>query len=233
MRIVICEDNLTQAEYLETLAHEWGIKNKENIKTTKFPSAEAFLFELEDIPAPDIIFLDIQMGDMNGMELARRLREKSMSSAIIFITALKEYVFEGYGVDAVDYLLKPVNKNKLFSSLDKIVKTMKDQTNYILIGGNRVRINDIRYIESQAHYINIITDEAGYHIKKAIGQFQKELDSPIFIQCHRSFIVNLMYVKRITKTDVVLEDNTAVPLSRSCYKNMNLAFISYYKGGMK
>ena len=126
MRIGICEDNETQVKLLKKMIGIWEQKHKHQIDVISYHSAEAFLFayEKEDF---DILLLDIQMGDMSGMDLAKKLRETNNDVVIIFITALKDFVLEGYEVDALHYLIKPVEKEKLYETLQKAYSMIENQ----------------------------------------------------------------------------------------------------------
>lgn len=232
MKIVICEDNSTQAAFIRKLVIEWAALRKLYVDIGLFNSAESFLFSIEDDISPDILLLDIQMSKMNGMQLARKMREYDNDVIIVFITAIKEYVFEGYDVNALDYILKPVKKENLFKCLDK-AGVKKKSNKFLLVNNTKIKQSDIVYIEALAHYIHIHKADDEIRYKQAIGSILESLDSSNFIQCHRSYIINLKYVLKITKTDVVLDNGRKIPLSRTRYSEVNKAFISYYTGGTK
>ena len=130
MNIAICEDNKTQSDLIKQMVRNWSIKGKNVIKITCYQSAEAFLFCLPEDGPFDILLLDIQMKEMTGIDLAKQLRETKDEVIIIFITAMKEYVFEGYNVDALQYLLKPIKETSLFECLDKAVDKLKKQEQF-------------------------------------------------------------------------------------------------------
>jgi len=192
-------------------------------------SAEAFLFSKEDKHPFDVLLLDIQMDKMTGIELAKKLREQKDDVVIIFITAVKDYVFEGYDVNALHYLLKPVDKDKLFSCMESAYNEMKKVEKYIIINDTKVPLNSIMYVEAQAHYIVVATENKDFSLKKAITAFSRELGEG-FMFCHRSYIVNLSAVKQIKREEIILDNGKSIPVSRAKYKEVNEAFISYYKG---
>lgn len=118
-RIAICDDEPEQAEALKSIVSEWARKNQNSCRTELFPSAEAFWFACGDDSAYDILLLDVEMKGMSGIDLARRVRAEGSRAEIVFITSHFEFVSEGYEVDALHYLMKPVAKEKLFAVLSR------------------------------------------------------------------------------------------------------------------
>jgi len=229
MRIGICEDNKTHAELLQAMAYEWAKGKNVVCEISAFKSAESFLFSKEDIEPFDVLLLDIQMDKMTGIDLAKKLREQNDDVVIIFITAVKDYVFEGYDVNALNYILKPVKKEKLFECLNSAYKSVNTSEKHIIVNDTKIPVKSIAYVEAQAHYISIFTHDSEFAVKNPITAFFDELGEG-FVFCHRSYIVNLGAVKQIKKEEVVLDSGKTVPVSRSKYKEVNEAFITYYKG---
>lgn len=234
VKIAICDDEQQQVFYLKSLVLKWAHENAKEISITTFYNAEAFWFAWSEEKSFDILLLDIQMDGQNGIELARDLRNQDENISIIFITGLPEYIGDGYEVSALHYLIKPVQENKLFETLNKACNKINKEPKSILvsIGDESVRIlqNNIIFVEAFAHTILIQTTNEGYEVKKSIGDIEKELDSDAFVRCHRSYIVGLKYIKRISKTDFSLDNGKTIPLSRRVYNNANKAFINYFKG---
>ena len=141
-----------------------------------------------------------------------------------------EYISEGYDVEALHYLLKPVKREKLEEVLCRAVERIGMQERALLIqsAGETVRVPlyEIRFMEVQKNYVTIHGME-DYSIKRTLREMQKELDGRFF-QTHRSYIVNLGFVKKITKNDVVLKDGTVIPLARGLYDKINQAFINCF-----
>lgn len=235
MKIAICDDEEAQIGLAGRLIHSWSEKSGQPVEVYSFRCAEEFLFRWSEDKSFDLLFLDIQMKDVTGIELAKTIRESDEKLIIIFVTGFTEYVFQGYDVSALHYLLKPVKEKDLFICLDraKSILDVNDEKYLVFTaeGDNvRVRLSDIKYVEVMAHYINIYTKNDTYNLKKSISNFEKELDTSLFIRCHRSYIVNLCYVDRITKADAVLDDGRLVPISRQKWDGFNQAFIKYFRG---
>lgn len=235
MIIGLCDDNDVQLNYIKSLVTSW--KNSRGVKCDVFTyhSAEALIFENEGKYPFDLLILDIQMGKMNGMELAKKIRAVDKNLMIIFLTGLSDYVFEGYEVGALRYLLKPLNEEQFLALLDEYFNRVhqENQDWYIFAhDGETVKLNydDIMYIEAQGHYIHLVNTVKKYEIKKSISQMAKELSSPKFFVSHRSYIINLKHVEKINKSDCLMSNGAYIPVSRSNYKTLNEAFISYYRG---
>ena len=151
IHIAICDDEPSQLLLLERLAGEWAKQQKVELKVTLSRNSDQFLFGWEGKKDIDILLLDIEMPGMDGITLARRLREMGESLQIIFVTGMTDYVLEGYDVDAVSYLLKPVGKEKLFTCLDRARGRMGKAEPAVLLdtaeGLVRVKLMEICYVE--------------------------------------------------------------------------------------
>ncbi len=233
LRIAVCDDEKIEIEYLTSLAEEWADSEGIKINTVGFSSAEAFLFEYDGDKNFDILLLDIQMNGMDGIELAEKIRESNSGVQIIFITGFPDYISRGYDVSALHYLIKPVEKEKLFSVLSKANSNLKKSEKFILLTVEsesfRVNLNDIVYVEAFGHSSNVVCKNAEYQVKIPISDIHKMLGE-CFIFCHRSYIINLRAVSGITKTDILFDNEKTVPVSRRMYNEVNLAFIKFYRG---
>jgi len=232
IKIAICDDEHQQAEYIKMLVNKWANANNIKINIAMFGSAENFKAAWNENKAFDILLLDIEMGGQNGIELAKEIRKSNIKIAIIFITGFADYMSEGYDVSALHYLMKPVNENKFFEVLDKAVKNLENESKQILtVTINREDIiilpRDIIFIESSLQYIIINTKYEQYKVKMSLTEIEEKLGSGFF-KCTRSFIVGLRYVRKISKTEVILTNGAVIPLGRGLYKNINKAFIKYF-----
>jgi DNA-binding LytR/AlgR family response regulator len=228
-RIAICDDNTIDLEYISVLVKDWSRNSHCTVNIQLFASAEAFLFHYADDKDFDIMLLDIEMGGMDGVELAKKVRKDNESVQIIFITGYSDYIAEGYEVAALHYLVKPVHKERLFQILDRAVHKIKkdEKVLFLELSDETVRlpIYEIRYLEVRQNYVTIHAKK-DYTIKKTLGEFERELDER-FYRMGRSYIVNLLYISRITKKDVILSDGTTISLPRGQYDPLNRAIISY------
>ena len=228
-RIAICDDEQNQIEYITSIVASWSAHEGHGCEIRTFASAEAFLFEYEEDKAYDILLLDVEMKNMNGIELAKRIRKDNNRAEIIFITSHFEFVGEGYEVDALHYLIKPISAEKLTQVLTKAAEKISVEPPSVVISceGETVKLYeaDIRYVESFLHYIVIHTKDKEYKIKENISVFENRV-SDDFYRVHRSYLVSLKYITRISRTSVNI-GNTELPLSRGKYDDINRAFIEH------
>lgn len=227
MRIAICDDDKAQIEALKKLLFIWS----DGILTNEYHSGEQFLFDYDDNPC-DLLLLDIEMDGINGMELAKKLRSKGDMLPIIFITGFSEYMSDGYDVEALHYLLKPVDDKKLFSVLDKYISKKQNKTLGIMVRTaditTHIAFEDIIYIEAQGRKALVkLRSENVLECENGIGYLADKL-SDSFVRCHRSYIVNLRYMQSIGKAEITLDSGENLPLSRRLYKEVNDRFIGFY-----
>ena len=237
MTICYCEDESAQAKAFAIKIDQWAKNKNIEVHADLFESAEKYLFKAEQ-NYYDVIFLDISMRGQNGMELARKIREKEKDVILVFVTSDASYVFDGYEVGAYRYLMKPVDEKKLWEILD-YARTQKEveEENYILVKKDsqsvRVNLKDIIYIEAQKHYVNLcMENKESINIKTAFTELLQETQekSDTIFLTHRSYAVNIEKVVRIGRTECVLSDSSVIPVSRSFYKEVNEAFIKYHLG---
>lgn len=232
MRVGICDDDSAQAGYLRRLVDGWAKAGGFPVDIRMFGSAEAFWFAYEEDKLWDLLLLDIQMKAMDGVALAQRIRLGNQAVQIVFVTGYADYMAEGYEVSALHYLLKPVREDKLSAVLNRARANLglKEKAIVLAIGGESVRIltDSIQYVEAFAHTVSIRTAQGNLEAKTAISDMERLLQTD-FVRCHRSYIVGLKHVKRITRTSVVLDNGQELPLSRSSYDKTNQAFIAYYR----
>lgn len=228
-QIAICDDEQSELDSLASLAAEWGAASGHVCRIRTFLSAEAFLFEYAE-ELYDILLLDVEMKGMSGIELARRIRCDNTHTEIIFVTSHFEFCGEGYEVDALHYLVKPLSEKKLMPVLSKAAKRLaiKPLSLVITCDGEIVRLcmPDIFYVEAFLHYITICTKGGQYRCKESISSFSDRLGSDFF-RIHRSYLVSLGHIVKISRTLVCLDNGKELPLARGKYDAMNRAFIEY------
>ena len=228
-RVAIVDDSTTDAEFVKSILNSWADQRQANIQAEVFPSAEAFLFRYAEDKEWDILLLDIEMGAMDGLTMAKLVRQDNEAVQIIFITGYSDYIAEGYEVAALHYLMKPVNQEKLKVVLDRALEKRKQEERCLNLEayGEMVRIPfyEIRYLDVHQNYVTVHA-KADYTVKRTLGDFEKELDNR-FCRVGRAMILNLKYIQRVTKTEVRLSDGTVLPLPRGAYEPLNRAIITH------
>lgn len=235
-KIAICEDSAAEQSYMRKLAGYWAADMHHTIRVHVFASAESFLFHYAQHKDYDILLLDIEMGCMNGVALAKKLRQDNETIQIIFITGFPDYMAEGYEVCAVHYLLKPVSREMLAKVLEKAAGNLKKAAKTVIftVGSEEVRlmVSDIFYVEAFAHACRITALDEQLEVKKSISKIGSILGEG-FIRTHRSYLVGISHIRCISRTEVTLDNGEKLPLSRSNYQAVNQAFIQYYRGDSK
>ena len=228
-RVAIVDDSVKDAEFVQSILNGWAEDRQLNIYAERFASAESFLFRYAEDKVWDILLLDIEMGAMDGVTMAKRVRRDNEAVQIVFITGYSDYIAEGYEVSALHYLMKPVNKDKLLSVLDRALEKRKQEQRCLNLeySGEMVRIPfyEIRYLDVHQNYVTV-HGKRDYTVKRTLGEFEKELDDR-FCRVGRSMIVNLKFIQRVTKTEVRLSDGTVLPLPRGAYEPLNRAIIQH------
>ncbi len=229
INIAICDDEKAQIDNLKKFVSQWANEYNFNVNISEFKSAEHFLFYYEDNKNFNILLLDIEMGKLNGIDLAKKIRTENEAVQIIFITGFPDFISEGYEVSALHYLMKPVGREKLCDVLNKAVAKLKKEEKSLVINNTKINLSEILYIEAFAHSCEF-TLLSGDKIKSSqkISALESELKSA-FIRCHRSYIVGIRHIKHIDKTEILLDNGGAVPLSRRLYTDVNKAFIAYFR----
>lgn len=225
MRICICDDDKTLCENLKDMILKHGTH-----VITVFNSAEELLFECENQFPFDCVFLDIQMKSINGIECARKIREYDKKIGIVFLSAIKDYVFEGYEVNAIRYLLKPLEVEKCHALLDLISESVAKERQYLLVNKTKVDCEEILFIESFGHYCAVHADKVT-ETKVSLSEIFSKLPEH-FVQTHRSYVVNLERVDSVLKDTCLLDDGSEIPISRNSVKKVNQAFLEFIKGGL-
>ena len=233
VRIALCDDEKRQRDYMNLLVEKWAKQNNIKAQVTPYESAEQFkMMRKEDAPH-DILLLDIQMDGQDGVSLAKELRAANESLIIIFVTGLPDFLHEGYDVSALHYLIKPVDEGKLFAVLDRAAKQVTKAEPLLLlpVEGETVRVSvgDIMYVESFAHYLEVGLVSGTVTVKMPTYKLEQQLKAG-FVRCHRSYLVGLKHVSKITKTDIVLDNGKVIPLSRRLYGVVSEAFMAYVGG---
>lgn len=217
LTIAVCDDQIIIQQEIIQKVKAYFEKSDLSVNIQGFASGE----ELLDCESHfDIVFLDMKMKELTGLDTAAAIRTSNKNCAIIFITSYQDFVFDAFDVDASHYLLKPVSDEKLSRALDKVMRTREqiDEPPYLLVKRgydySKILYSDIMYFESTDHKINVHTTGGGkvdYYEKLDI--LERQLDERFF-RCHRAFIVNLEYVFEKKDNQAVLINGEILPVSK-------------------
>ena len=231
MRIAVIDDQAADRDYIAALVTRWAEDRDTAVTAVPFPSAEAFLFAYSEDKDFDILLLDIEMGAINGVELAKTVRKENDALQMIFITGFPDFIAEGYEVSALHYLMKPVDRDKLFSVLDRAAANLEKAERRLRVTFERrtdyVPFSKILYLEAQKQYVRIVTEGEEYRMKASLAETAAQLDE-FFFPCQRSFAVNLQHVARILPDRVVLKNGAEVPISRGMAEKIGREIIRLF-----
>lgn len=205
-----------------------------------YASTEDLLYAWENGLEMDILFLDIQIpGEMSGLDLAKKIRKKDSQVCIVFTTNYSEYACEGYSVSALRYLRKPVRDEQIFECLDISYRQWRyARGSSVLIDTQKQKIilpcKQILFIEIQGHYLSVHPiEDAPIQIRGNITSLAEKLPPQMFVQCHRSYIINLLYVRNITKSEIMLAGSVPIPVGIRYAEKVFEAVRLFYQGGVQ
>lgn len=227
-KIGVCDDSEADRNYIAEIVARWAANAGHTAQVDTFVSAENFMFHYAEEKNYDILLLDIEMGVMDGVTMAKKLRQENDTVQIVFITGYSDYISEGYEVAALHYLMKPVREEKLCSVLNRAAQNLVKNGKILNLeaGGEMVRvpIYQIRYAEVFGNYVTIhaLSD---YTVKMTLGRLEEQLDER-FYRVGRSALVNLTQISRVSRTEILLRSGDTVPLPRGAYDGINRAIIS-------
>lgn len=238
LRIAICDDEeiyrSTLCDYIErwkkTTAHN-------NVIMQLYKSGEDLIYDLEGGAIFNLLFLDIEIpGEQNGLAIAKEIYSKDPYTTIVFVTNYSEYACSGYEVNALRYLIKPITFENIRECLDITwhkLEMLAEESVVIQEGGKVISlpIRSFVYAESFGHILRVISSEGNvYNIRANISDFVKQYPSDLVVQCHRSYAISLLYVRKITRKELTLVDNTIIPLGKKYEKQLYSAFMRYHQG---
>ena len=233
MRVAIVDDVRKDAQLLREHLRRYQGDNGGEWETALYANAEDFLARYR--PEFDLVILDIDMPGLNGVDAARRIREMGDNVVLMFVTNMPQYALQGYAVDAIDYLIKPVTYEEFSLKLKKAQRyahlnqsaqlTLHTADGVILATSERVL-----YVESALHYLVYHTLDGDYRVRGTLSQAEAELPPGLFARCSSCFLVNLRHVKGMDRQDVLV-GTERLKISRGKRLEFTEKF-SKYLGGM-
>ncbi|AAK79548.1 DNA-binding LytR/AlgR family response regulator [Clostridium acetobutylicum] len=231
LKIAVCDDNDIEREEIVHIINKHLKYNQKDFTILKFEQAEQVL---KSIIKFDLYFLDIKMEKMNGIELAKNIRNISKDAVIIFVTSYRDYVFDAFDVRAFNYIIKPIDQERIKKILNEALAEFEKQDRFIITKtiskSTKVFLRDITYIEAEKRKIKIHTTYDVIEYYNKISQLEEELREYNFFRCHKSYIVNLGYVKSYDNTSITLENNDKIYISKYRLNDFLKTFMYYLKG---
>lgn len=235
--IAVCDDEVMECSKIAAKIR--GILEEMDVSCTirQFYSGRELLQSSENF---DMIFLDIIMGDLDGMKTAQLIRKKAYDKLLVFISASRDYVFDAYDVEAFQYLLKPIEDKKLKKVLEKAVrKAVEHSQAFLIVSRDRQKkkifLDDIYYFEIRGRMIDAHGTGGIFSYYEQIGLLERELQEKGFFRCHKSYLVNLKYVDVYNRQELVLDNGERIVIARRRYEEFCREILKYMreKGGIK
>lgn len=238
-RVAICEDEMILAQKNGRLASEIlcaeGLRPGTDFSVDIFTDSCGILEQLEQDPHYyQLLLLDIRLEGENGLNVAQMLREMSAACSIIYITAYSDYVFDCFDTRPLNYLLKPVDVDKLSRTLLKdYYETYCLKRSYLDLPGVKRPVNagELCYLEAYRHRVRLHLEQDTLDWSGTLIAVERLLPPPMFCRCHQSFIVNLAYISDIIRYEIRLTTGSAVPVSKRYYSTVLARHIQFLKGG--
>ena len=233
LRIAIIDNDMDAAKQMEAFIHRYAQTEGLAVSVAAFDRADKFLSRYE--PIYDIIFMEIELPGLDGMEAARRLRRKDSDVVLVFVTAFARHAIRGYEVDALDYVLKPVNYYQFCTKLSRAVQRVQrrrgGQVVLQLAGGGMqvLSTGDIYYLETHDRLLWYHTTKGEFSVRASLASAEKQLAQYHFSRCNQCYLVNLKYVKAV-ENDFVHVNTDHLEISRRQRAAFLTAVASYIGG---
>ncbi len=214
MKIAICDDYIHELNKLKDIITESELVSPDNVEI--FSSPKPLIERISNITF-DIIFLDVDMPEMNGIELGRKIHESHPQTVLIFVTSYPEYAVAGYECEALRYILKPYTDEKIIITLKRAIEILQKQNQAITIKVYnkpfRILIDDIYYLEYCRRHILYHTKNRVIETTGVFSKVYNKLKPYGFFQVHQGYIVNMNKVYDFDDYDIILDNGMKVPVS--------------------
>ena len=236
MKIAVIEDEKPHRDLLVHYLNQWSRGQERSVTVEAFESGEGFWFWYEAERDFDVIFVDIQMSGMNGMELARKVRKLDQNVVIVFATGVSDYLEEGYEVEALHYLIKPLSAEKVKQCMEKALGRRRQERFVTLHTAEetlKISQESIDYVEARGRgcAIGRVRAEEILEVRESLSELEALLDKEEFLKCHRSYLCRIGNIRQIGREDIEFDDGKRIPVSRRLYQQVNQRFIEYFRRG--
>lgn len=237
-RIAICDDESCFRQSFQEYVSNYLKRNGLSYQIDTFCSGEEFIELGAAMTGYTVVFLDINMGGMDGVAVAKKIRSISKEIFIVFVTAYFDYTLEGYKVDAIRYLIKDSNHNNFQDTINECMDSIIEKMNYVVVkkkfgfteGKKEISMEKLLYVESNLHKLlfHVMEEELKvYTLYETLDELEKKLEGNGFIRIHKSYLVNLKYIKNVLRYKAILYDGTELIIPKIRYMQVKEAFIAY------
>ncbi len=229
MRVAICDDEKPMQTILENLLDEFGRLRNIDISIDKFDNGHDLLRVLNE-KEYEIVFMDHQMQDIDGMETSRLIRSRNNDCVIIFVSAFPEVAVDSYEVNAFRFIVKPINKEKLFKAIDDHLRSI-DYDNLLILNTNdgkwKIKMSDIIYAEAKGKHTIVRTAQKSFEINIHMKKIEDKLPSEKFCRCQRAYIAGFAHINNHTNAEIIFDNGERAQIGKAYYSKFKNAFQEY------
>lgn len=229
MRVAICDDEKPMQTILENLLDEFGRLRNIDISIDKFDNGHDLLRVLNE-KEYEIVFMDHQMQDIDGMETSRLIRSRNTDCVIFFVSAFPEVAVDSYEVNAFRFIVKPINKEKLFKAIDDHLRSI-DYDNLLILNTNdgkwKIKMSDIIYAEAKGKHTIVRTAQKSFEINIHMKKIEDKLPSEKFCRCQRAYIAGFAHINNHTNAEIIFDNGERAQIGKAYYAKFKNAFQEY------
>lgn len=230
LNIAVCDDNLENIELIEKIIKK---SNKFVCKLSSHTSALSLFSYLEDSAKGniDVIFMDIELGEYNGIQVAAKIKVTHPYIKIIFVTGHINYAEDIFAVEPVYFIVKPISQARVLEALDKVYGIIQNENSQTIKIKNKqgifkIKTSSIHYMESNKRIVYVYDAEQIWEVQVQLNELSKELPNN-FLRCHQSYMVNMDMIKTFTSNGIELQSGKIIPISRLKYSEAKIKFLNY------
>lgn len=239
--IALCDDESAELDKIEEMLGAYKEDREEGesfaYRTERFDSGEALLHQMKEKDfVPDFLIMDIFMPGETGISAVRQMREDGIQSPVVFLTSSMEFALDAYGVDAIQYLVKPLDQEKFYHVMDIVSSALqRRQEEYIMVkaagGIRKIRLEQIIYCETQKNYqiLHLETEEC--RLRMTSGKMHELLEKfPQFAKCGSSYIINVEHIVAMAREELRMDDGSRIYIPKKWVKEIKERYFAYCFG---
>ena len=230
LHLAVCDDRTEDRERLCRLLEEYGQHNNLELSVDQWSTGEDFLHAF--VPGRyQLLFLDIYLNQLNGVETARTIREQDEDCAIVFVTTRTDHALEGFDVNALHYLLNPITAAQLDTGFHRLTRLQKKEPAYITVRSQRLEVrcnvDEIVFAEIYDKLCLIHTKTNTIQTYTPLDEIERQVPVNLFLRCHRSYLVNMSYITRMEDTQFTVHDQHLIPIRKNDRQTLKQRYLDY------
>lgn len=236
-QIALCDDMASELRRIEELLDAYGKKHPAlKYQTEKFEDAQKLLIRFKEKEKPDLLLIDVFMPGETGIEAVRKLRKEGVDTPVVFLTTSREYALEAYQVDALQYLVKPLEEEKFFHAMDLALEMLGKEEKEPLVfktsgGLKQIMPDQIVYCEAQRNYQILYLKEETVKVRMTGGELYRLLQGfPEFLRCGSSYIINLNHITAVDREEICMDNSSRIYVPRNRATEFRKMYFTFYFG---